>query len=113
SDVFGLQNMSLVDRAARAGIQIGAQLTPEQSQLLSISGYTGHHPELVQQLVKNFAGLDISETEFAQVLDRFTLDIINARKLPPFRQMFAHRNRLIREVNWTDEEILAQAKKLT
>lgn len=113
NDAFSLQSTSLVDRAGRAGIQIGVDTTADKSQLISISGYANQHPQLMQQMVDNFAALQISEQEFAQVLDRFIQWKINSKKAPPFRQMFEHRARLIQLANWTDEEILAAARKIT
>lgn len=113
SDAFSLQNTSLIDRATRAGIQMGAQLSGERSQMLTVSGYTAHHDDLLRELVHNFAALEISENEFAQVLDRFVLELANVSKQPPFRQAFSHYNRLVRATAWTDEELLVAARKLT
>lgn len=113
SDAFSLQSTSLIDRATRAGIQIGVNLTAERSQMLSVSGYTAHHDDLMRELVNNFAQLHITDTEFAQVLDRFVQELANVSKQPPFRQAFMHYNRLVRDTAWTDEELLAAAKALT
>lgn len=113
NDIYSLQSTTLIDRAGRAGINIGAGLTPEKSQLISISGYANQHPALMKEMIDNFAKLQVNEQEFAQVLDRFVLRKINAKKEPPFRQMFEHRARLIQLSDWSDEEVLAAARKVT
>jgi protease-3 len=112
-DALTLKNMTLIDRAGRAGIAIGVSLTPEKSQAISISGYAHQHMVLMQQLVDNLKTFHISDTEFAQALDRFVLEKINADKAPPYRQMFDHRSRLLRNANWTNNELLAAAKQIT
>lgn len=113
NDVFGLQSTTLVDRAGRAGISISIDRSADNSQVINLGGYSSQHPVLAQQLVENFAALEISEQEFAQVLDRFRLWKANAKKAPPYQQLFEHRQRLIRTANWTDEEILAAVNQVS
>lgn len=112
-DIFTLKSASLIDRAGRAGIHIGIGLTPESSQAISISGYTQQHSELLKQVIDSFTLVNINEQEFSQALDRFVLQKSNAKKIPPYQQLFGHYGRLIKIANWTDEELLIAAQKLT
>lgn len=113
NDLFSLQTTTLKDRAARAGLDITTDLNHEKSQYIRIAGYSAQQEALFKTLINQFANLTISEEEFAQVLDRFKLSIINAKKAPPYKQIFGHRERLLRLANWTDEEILAAADSVT
>lgn len=113
NDVFVMQNTTLIDRAARVGLDIGIGLSSEHSQVISINGYSGPQQELFTSLVDHFAGIAISEREFAQVLDRFSLAIANIEKAPPYQQLFRHRERLIQQNSWTNDEILAATKAVT
>src|SRR5690606_28908717 len=112
NDVFVMQNTTLIDRAARVGLNIGVGLNNENSQVISVTGYSGPQQELFTTLVDHFAGIAISEREFAQALDRFSLAIANTKKAPPYQQLFQHRERLIQQNSWTNDEILAAAKTL-
>lgn len=112
NEAFNLQNTTLVDRAGRAGIQIGLGMTPERSPMFTISGYAGQHQTLLNELLDAFVNFHISEQEFVQVQDRYLLNLANAKKAPPYQQMFGHRGRLIQQANWPDEEILPVARQV-
>jgi protease-3 len=112
NESFNLQNTTLIDRAARAGIQINLGLSAERSPVFSISGYASQHKQLLSELLEAFANFQISEQEFAQVQDRYLLNLANAKKAPPYQQMFGHRSRLLQQISWSDEEILPVARQL-
>lgn len=112
-DVFALQTTTLRDRAIRAGLDITIDLAPEKSQMIRISGYSSQQPQLFTDLIDHFAQLKINEQDFKQVLDRYRLDRINARKAAPTQQLFSHMWRLLYVANWTDEELLAAANQIT
>ena len=113
NDVFALQTTTLRDRAGRAGLDITIDLTPEKSQMIRITGYSSQQPTLFTDLIDHFAQLKINEQDFAQVLDRYRLERINARKAAPTQQLFNHMWRLLYVANWTDEELLTAANQLT
>src|SRR5690606_42036587 len=87
SDIFAMQNTTLIDRAARVGLDIGIGLSSEHSQVISINGYSGPQQELFTILFDPFAGIAISDREFAQVVDPSTLLIANFKKAPPHQQL--------------------------
>jgi protease-3 len=113
SDVYKNQNTTLIDRAGRAslGIEIGVSAT--SSQLINISGYTTKHEELLSQLLTGFSGLQVSNKDFVEAVDRYKQARINAAKAPPFRQAFGQVKRLLSDAKWSDAELLAVAKRVT
>lgn len=113
NDVFALQTTTLRDRAARAGLDITIDLSPEKSQMIRITGYTSQQEALFKALLDHFAAIKINEQDFSQVLDRYRLARINARKAAPSQQLFNHMWRLLNVANWTDEELLTAANQIT
>lgn len=112
NDLFAMQNTTLIDRAARVGLDIGIGLNSEHSQVISITGYSGPQEDLFTTLVDHYAGITINEREFAQALDRFSLAVANTKKAPPYQQLFQQRERLIQQNSWTNDEILAAAQTI-
>src|SRR5690606_6251229 len=88
-------------------------LNSEHSQVISITGYSGPQEDLFTTLVDHYANITINEREFAQALDRFSLAIANAKKAPPYQQLFQQRERLIQQNSWTNDEILVATKTIT
>lgn len=113
NDIYDKQTMTLADRAGRASLGISATVMDANSQGIFISGYTTKHPLLLQQMLKEFSALDISDKAFHEALDSFQQNVANKEKNHVFRQLFGHGQRLTSKVQWTDEELLAAAKTIS
>lgn len=113
NDIYTKQTMTLADRAGRASLGINTSVMDVNSQGIYISGYTTKHPQLLQQMLKEFVALDISDKHFKEAMDSLQQNIANKKKNHVFRQLFGHAQRLSYKHQWTDEEILAAAKTVT
>ncbi|HCS63046.1 MAG TPA: hypothetical protein DIW64_02585 [Cellvibrio sp.] len=112
NDIFAKQTMTLMDRAGRASLGISTSVMDVNSQGIYISGYTSKHPQLLQQMLKEFIALDISDKHFREAMDSFQQNMANKKKNHVFRQLFGHAQRLTHKTQWSDEEVLAAAEKL-
>jgi protease-3 len=113
NEIFSKQIMTLSDRAARASLGITASVADVNSQAIYISGYTGKHAQLLQQVLNEFVALDISDKQFGEALDSFKNNLLNKKKNHVFRQLFGHAQRLSYKYQWPDEEVLAAAGRVT
>lgn len=113
NDIYNKQTMTLADRAGRASLGIAATVMDANSQGIFISGYTTKHPLLLEQMLKEFSALDISDKAFHEALDSFQQNVANKEKNHVFRQLFGHGQRLTSKVQWTDEQLLAAAKMIS
>jgi len=113
NDIYNKQTMTLADRAGRASLGIAATVMDANSQGIFISGYTTKHPLLLQQMLKEFAALDISDKAFNEALDSFQQNVANKEKNHVYRQLFGQGQRLTSKVQWTDEQLLAAAKTIS
>jgi protease-3 len=113
NDIYNKQTMTLADRAGRASLGISATVMDANSQGIFISGYTTKHPLLLEQMLKEFSALDISDKAFNEALDSFQQNVANKEKNHVFRQLFGHGQRLTSKVQWTDEQLLTAAKTIS
>ncbi|UUA72193.1 insulinase family protein [Cellvibrio sp. QJXJ] len=114
ADIYKMHQTSLVDRAGRAGISIGLDLTAEKGQAFSIYGYTEKQAGLVQTLLQDYVALTVSDEDLAKAKDRFVKTIANNKKEIPIRQAFNRFGLLTRaKGNWDDAEVIAAAEKIT
>ncbi|MDF3014387.1 MAG: peptidase (pitrilysin) family, partial [Cellvibrio sp.] len=113
NDIYSKQVMTLADRAARASLGISTSVMDVNSQGIYISGYTGKHPQLLQQMLNNFVALDITDKQFGESMDSLKNNLLNKKKNHVFRQLFGHAQRLSYKYQWPDEEILAAAAGVT
>lgn len=113
NNIYSKQTMTLADRAARASLGIVTVVMDAGSQGIFISGYTTKHPQLLQQMLKEFVDLDISDNRFNEAMDSFKQGMANKKKNHVFRQLMTHGQRLVSKTQWTDEEILAAAAEIT
>lgn len=111
--VYQLQNLSLTDRAERAGISIDLSVPASGSPVISTQGYAEKQPQLMQELVDKLADMTISERDFAQVADRYRQSLINIRKTPPYQQLFTYYEQLIRENGFTLDELEAALQEIS
>ncbi|RZA04178.1 MAG: hypothetical protein EOO68_08835 [Moraxellaceae bacterium] len=109
SDIYKNKNTTIIDRAARASLEIDIKPSVTNSQEINISGYTTKHEELLGQLLDDYANLKVENKDFIEALDRYKLNKANAKKAPPFRQLFAHSRRIVGGVKWTDTQLLDAA----
>ncbi|WP_039915251.1 insulinase family protein [Cellvibrio mixtus] len=113
NDVFAKQNLTLIDRAARASLGVDLQLTVTNSQGIFITGYTTKHELLLTQLLKNFAALPITDQWFAEAKDSLEKNLLNAKKNHVFRQLFADLGRVTTKNGYNEDEQLAALASIT
>jgi protease-3 len=113
NSIYSKQTMTLADRAGRASLGIATVVMDAGSQGIFISGYTTKHPQLLQQMLKEFVELDISDNRFHEAMDSFTQGMANKKKNHVFRQLMTHGQRLVSKTQWADDEILAAAAEIT
>jgi protease-3 len=114
ADIYSMHQTTLVDRAGRAGINIGLDLNAEKGQLFSVYGYTEKQAGLVQSLLQDYVALNVSDEDVAKAKDRFVKAIANNKKEIPIRQAFSRFGLLTRaKGNWSDAEVMAAAEKIT
>lgn len=113
SDIYKVQNTTLIDRADRASLGVAVTVSPTGSQMISISGYTTKHEELLSQLLSGFANFNVSDKDFIDALDRYKKSKLNLKKAIPIRQAFGHTSRLLRKAQWTDAQLIAEADKIS
>ncbi len=113
SDIYKNKNMTITDRAERASLGIVIAPSATNSQAFTITGYTTKHEELLSQLLEGFVRLKINEKDFVEALDRYKQAKENAKKAPPYKQAFGHTMRLLSDAPWTEQELLAAAKKVS
>lgn len=113
NNIYSKQTMTLADRAGRASLGIATVVMDAGNQGIFISGYTTKHPQLLQQMLKEFVELDISDNRFHEAMDSFTQGMANKKKNHVFRQLMTHGQRLVSKTQWTDDEILAAAAEIT
>lgn len=114
SDIYNARQISLADRAGRAGIYIGLGLSPEKGQSFSLYGYSEKQPLLVEKMMQEYAALEINANELNNLRDRYIKSLINQRKEIPFRQAFSRIGKNLREKGrWDNTELIAVAEKIT
>jgi protease III len=112
NDIYSKQTMTLADRASRASLSISTSVMDVNSQGIYISGYTGKHLLLLEQMLREFVDLKISEKYFAEALDTYKNNLSNQKKNHVFRQLISHMQRLQYSQQWPDDELLKVADKV-
>lgn len=112
NDVFNNQATTLKDRALRASLGVSIAQSATGSQAIYISGYTTKHSELLNLLLTNYVGLQITEKEFSDALDRYQQYLGNTKKAMAIQQAFGNLKRLVDTTHTTNDELLAASKKI-
>jgi protease-3 len=113
SDIYKKQNTTLIDRAYNASLGLSVAVSGSNSQTIHISGYTTKHSLLLEELLNNFAKLDLSKAVFEEALVTYKEELANNNKNHVFRQLFGHLNRLTHRQQWSDKELLAETSKVS
>jgi len=113
NDVYKKQNLTLIDRAARASLGVNLAASGPNSQAIYLSGYTTKHSLLLDELLHSFVDLKITDQIFGEALVSYKQGLDNANKDQVFRQMQGQLARLTHKVQWKNEELLAAANKVT
>lgn len=111
--LFEEANTSLIDRAGRAGINIGINRSGENMQDVTLSGPSANHPLILSRLSDSFVNLSFTDDDFDKAKDRFRRWIDGQRRDAPYLQLFRHLERLNTEFPWRDEQILAAADQVS
>lgn len=112
TDIFNNQSTTLKDRALRASLGVSIAQSATGSQAIYISGYTTKHSELLSSLLTNYVGLNITEKEFSDALDRYQQNLANTKKAMAIQQAFGNLKRLVDTTHTTTDELLAASKKV-
>jgi protease III len=113
NSLFEETNTSLMDRAGRAGINIGIGRSGENMQNMTLSGPSASHPLLLARLSDSFVNLEFTDDDFDKARDRFRRWIDGQRREAPYLQLFRHMERLNSEFPWRDQDILATTESVT
>lgn len=113
SDIYAKQQLALIDRAGRASLKIEITPSTASSQAVFISGYTTKHAVLMEELLNAYAGLNIDDKVYGEVVDNYRKGLENAEKNHVFRQLYGHVTRLSKKTNWDNKQLLAELKKIT
>lgn len=111
--IFEQQNSMLIDRAARASLELAIKSSATNSPEISISGYTSKHAFLLDDIMHTFAAFKVTPQEFAAQLDSYTQELRNDSKTKVVSQLFNHAHRLVSAQGWTSEQLLRAAKTVT
>ena len=112
NEVFNKQNVTLSDRASRASLAVGIELTVTHSQGITVKGYTPKHELLMTQLLQNFADLSITEQSFAEAKDTLAKNLQNQKKNHVYRQLFGHLGRMTTRNAYSVDEQLDALKPI-
>ncbi len=110
SDLFNLQQSKLSTEAAVAGMSVG--LEASNGLILSMSGFTDKQNVLLAQALTNI-DVQVTEQGFAQALDRYQRDLLNAQKQFPYYQAFGEYSKLIRTGSFDTDALINTAKALS
>lgn len=113
NDIFNKQLTSLSDRASRASLGVQVGLLGAGDQGIFISGYTTKHALLLDQVLKAFVDLHITDASVQQALDSYQQALDNFRKAQVYRQLGGRFGKLLRSPYWSDEQLLAASQQLT
>ncbi|RYY76865.1 MAG: hypothetical protein EOO52_05055 [Gammaproteobacteria bacterium] len=113
NDIYKKQNTTLIDRAYNASLGLAINLNGSKSQAIYISGYTTKHALLLNELLESFAKLEFSQSVFEEALVSSKEQLANNDKNHVFRQLFGHLSRLTHRQQWTDQDLLAAAAKVS
>ncbi|HTF97808.1 MAG TPA: insulinase family protein [Cellvibrio sp.] len=113
NELFNKQNLTLIDRAARASLGVELQSTVTNSQGIFVSGYTTKHELLLTQLLKNFVELPITDQWFSESKDSLEKNLLNAKKNHVFRQLFADLGRVTIKNGYSEDEQLTALASIT
>lgn len=111
--IYSEQNVGLIDRAGRASIHVNIDRSAGNMQNLTISGPSGKHELILTRLADSFEGLEFDQDDFDKSLSNFQDWIQGRSKDVPAQQLGRHRENIIAGISWTDEDLLAAAKKVS
>jgi protease-3 len=113
-DILRQQEMSLMDKAARAGINIGLEQNETGTLSIRLGGYTQKHTTLLTQLLASIKQQGITEAEFIKARESYVQGLKNFSQNPPYSQAFMHVSRLLSQHSrWTPQQLAVAAEKLT
>ncbi|MGN0922486.1 MAG: insulinase family protein [Cellvibrio sp.] len=114
SIILNQQQLSLIDKAARAGIEISITQGDTGSLAVRLGGFTQKHEQLLSELVDDIKKLKISPDDFIKAQEIMVNNIKNLAKNPPFQQGISKFNQVIRpDVGFESEALLAAAEGAT
>lgn len=106
-------NTSLVDRAARAGVDIRFGRSRSNMQTLTVSGPAENHPALIEQLLDSVAGLEIRARDLDRARERLRERIAGEANDAPMRQLSRMLERRTHAFDWDADRLLAASEQVT
>ncbi|NMR26845.1 peptidase M16 [Pseudoalteromonas sp. NEC-BIFX-2020_015] len=110
ADLYNLQQSKLSTEAAVAGMSVG--LEDSNGLILSMSGFTDKQNVLLAQALESI-DVQVAEQGFAQALDRYQRDLLNAQKQFPYYQAFGEYSKLVRTGSFDTDALIKTAQTLT
>ncbi|KPH93816.1 peptidase M16 [Pseudoalteromonas porphyrae] len=110
ADLYNLQQSKLSTEAAVAGMSVG--LEDSNGLILSMSGFTDKQNVLLAQALESI-DVKVAEQGFAQALDRYQRDLLNAQKQFPYYQAFGEYSKLVRTGSFDTDALIKTAQTLT
>ncbi len=110
ADLYNLQQSKLSTEAAVAGMSVG--LEDSNGLILSMSGFTDKQNVLLAQALESI-DVQVAEQGFAQALDRYQRDLLNAQKQFPYYQAFGEYSKLVRTGSFDTDALIKTAQALT
>lgn len=107
NDLFSLDTLPLQDRARRANIGIDIDRSPNNSQQITLTGYSARHDDLLEQLVASLVELEFDQRDFDNVKERFRVWQTNLKREEPYQQLFQHVRKINGDIDWSTDEVLA------
>lgn len=111
--LLGEQNMSLADRAGRAGIDISFDRSDSNMQNLTLHGPVGNHDDLVNELMGSVAQLSFTEAEFERQRDRLQEWLSGEATDAPMHQLYRWLDRRTQRFAWDVPAILEASEQIT
>lgn len=111
-EVLKKHNVTLMDRAERASLNVKLHTIGVKSPAITATGYTTKHPLLVKELLTSLKTLEVDEKSFSEALVSYKQGLENANKEHVFRQALGHVNRLTNKSAVDRPSLLAAANKI-
>ena len=112
NQVLQEQNLSLIDRAGRAGISMSLETTQGNMQNFTLSGPADNHQILAKAVFDSIAKLEINQKAFDKARDSFRERIANEDKQSPSQQIWKFMARTTHPYDWNQQKILATIDEL-
>jgi len=106
-------NTTLIDRAARADVDIRFGRSRSNMQTLTVSGPADNHSQLVEQLLDSIANFSFREQDFERARERLEEWLNGETNDAPMHQLTRKLERGTHDFDWDREALLAESQDVT